>query len=292
MYGLDNQSGVNAMPALAPVKSLTPLWFTEGGSGLAPSYPGQDWFNMVQAEMLGVLTKGGIKPEKGKLNQLAEAIGAIVESGNYASTDYVDNGLNKKIDKTSVTQVTGESTTHVMSQKAVTDLSESKQAANENLSALASLDGTHNSFPYFMGFGKMTLGTITDYGKGLINKIDNQGFYSYTGIKTAGLCDVGTGAGQIPDMSSFSASDSMFTLPSGIVYQTFQVKAVGVGAHTVSFPTAFANKCLGVWTQQEARSGAIAETLAVTYRSKSGFNYFIDGDNVEEMTYTVLAIGR
>ncbi|HHR6503123.1 TPA: phage tail protein [Providencia alcalifaciens] len=87
MYGLDNQSGVNVMPALAPVKSPTPLWFTEGGSGLAPSYPGQDWFNMVQAEMLGVLTEGGVKPEKGKLNQLAEAISAIIASYSYSKTE-------------------------------------------------------------------------------------------------------------------------------------------------------------------------------------------------------------
>ncbi|HEQ1857022.1 TPA: hypothetical protein VEO38_000523 [Providencia alcalifaciens] len=88
MYGLDNQSGVNVMPALAPVKSLTPLWFTEGGSGLAPSYPGQDWFNMVQAEMLAVLTAGGVRPEKGKLNQLAEAIGKLIGSAGYQPDGY------------------------------------------------------------------------------------------------------------------------------------------------------------------------------------------------------------
>ncbi|EOF5041063.1 hypothetical protein ACK1M2_002592 [Providencia rettgeri] len=141
MYGLDNQSGVNAMPALAPVKSPTPLWFTEGGSGLAPSYPGQDWFNMVQAEMLGVLTKGGVKPEKGKLNQLAEACSAIVASysysktesnlkfqpagnyapaGDYATNTALTNGLNQKLSTSSVTQSTGKSTDKVMSQNAAT----------------------------------------------------------------------------------------------------------------------------------------------------------------------------
>lgn len=106
MYGLDNASGVNTMPALAPVSSPTPLWFTEGGAGLAASYPGQDWYNMVQAELLGVLTAGGIKPEKGKLNQLTEAIKKIVNSadfqppGNYATTQALNNGLDKKFDKT------------------------------------------------------------------------------------------------------------------------------------------------------------------------------------------------
>ena len=87
MYGLDNASGVNVMPKLAPVSSATPLWFTEGGAGLAASYPGQDWFNMVQAEMLAVLTKAGVKPEKGKLNQLADAIGAIVSGNSYSKIE-------------------------------------------------------------------------------------------------------------------------------------------------------------------------------------------------------------
>lgn len=120
MYGLDNASGVNVMPKLAPVSSATPLWFTEGGAGLAASYPGQDWFNMIQAELLNVLTAGGVKPEKGKLNQLSEAIGKIVGSGNYATKTELNNGLALKFDKTSVTQTVGTSTTLVMSQDAAT----------------------------------------------------------------------------------------------------------------------------------------------------------------------------
>ncbi|MCD2528267.1 hypothetical protein LPL65_09530 [Providencia huaxiensis] len=120
MYGLDNASGVNVMPKLAPVSSAAPLWFTEGGAGLAASYPGQDWFNMIQAEMLGVLTAAGIKPEKGKLNQLAEAIGKIVSGGNYATKKELSDGLELKFDKNNIVQVTGTSTTQVMSQDGAT----------------------------------------------------------------------------------------------------------------------------------------------------------------------------
>ncbi|EQC1409870.1 hypothetical protein ACY2L5_001124 [Providencia rettgeri] len=83
MYGLDNASGVNVMPKIAPVGSATPLWFTEGGAGLAASYPGQDWFNMIQAELLGVLTAGEIKPDKAKLTQLADAIKKIASNANF-----------------------------------------------------------------------------------------------------------------------------------------------------------------------------------------------------------------
>ncbi len=100
MYGLDNASGVNVMPPFAPVGSATPLWFTEGGAGLAASYPGQDWFNMVQAEILNVLTKAGIKPVKGKLTQLSEAISKIVSDANYVTKTDLANGLNGKLGNT------------------------------------------------------------------------------------------------------------------------------------------------------------------------------------------------
>ena len=149
----------------------------------------------VQAEIKNVLAKAGMTPDPKKTNQLADAISQIVTSGNYASTAYVDNGLNNKIDKANISgvkgndndkvpslnlfttetgklatkaelksgldgkqpvgdyatkeelntglssklglnavvQTTGTSTTQVMSQKAVTDLANTKQAAGNYL---------------------------------------------------------------------------------------------------------------------------------------------------------------
>ncbi|QLQ64038.1 MULTISPECIES: tail fiber protein [Providencia] len=159
MYGLDNASGVNVMPKLAPVSSATPLWFTEGGAGLAASYPGQDWFNMIQAELLGLLSAGGLKPEKGKLTQLADAVKKIVNSadfqpsGSYATTTALANGLALKFDKTSVVQSTGTSTTQVMSQGAATklfikpgDAGIGGSAERIYVDALASLQGKPSGF--------------------------------------------------------------------------------------------------------------------------------------------------
>ena len=82
MYALDNSSGASVMP---PVKNQqfqpnAPRWFTEGGNGVAPSYPGADWFNIVQAELLGVLTEASVTPNKGQLNQLAAAIKQIISA--------------------------------------------------------------------------------------------------------------------------------------------------------------------------------------------------------------------
>lgn len=61
----------------------------------------------VQAEIKNVLAKAGMQPDPKKNNQLADAISQIVSSGNYASTAYVDNGLNKKIDKASISGIKG-----------------------------------------------------------------------------------------------------------------------------------------------------------------------------------------
>lgn len=167
-----------------------------------------------------------------------------------------------------------------------------KQSLSNTLTSLAGLGGQHNQFPYFSGPETMTLGDITDIGKGIISRETLAEFYLYVGIKTAGLRDVGTGANQIPDMSAFPASDTLYALPSGIVHQVFEITTTGSGDKSVNFPTAFANKCLGIFTQQQYPSGINAETLAVTFKSRAGFNYHIDGDNSGTMTYSVLAVGR
>ncbi|APB78622.1 TPA: hypothetical protein QB072_001183 [Pasteurella multocida] len=79
MYHLDNESGVSTF-ALVPVKNTQRLWFTEGGHGNAISYPGADWFNMVQAELLSILDDAGIQPNKGQLNQISLAIRKLSEN--------------------------------------------------------------------------------------------------------------------------------------------------------------------------------------------------------------------
>ncbi|WP_334468285.1 phage tail protein [Arsenophonus sp. PmNCSU2021_1] len=78
MYFLDNNSGIATMPPLKETQSTTPLWFTEGDGHKGISWPGEDWFNIQQAEQLALLEAAGIRPDKGKLNQLTLAIRAII----------------------------------------------------------------------------------------------------------------------------------------------------------------------------------------------------------------------
>lgn len=95
MYALDNDSGVKTMPEIKS-KKFEPAdthWFTEGGNGVAPSYPGADWFNIVQAELLNILKEANIAPDKNKLNQITEAIRGVVDAK-------VAEKLEGKADKT------------------------------------------------------------------------------------------------------------------------------------------------------------------------------------------------
>ncbi|EAT8786863.1 tail fiber protein [Salmonella enterica] len=66
------------MPALSPANSNTPTWFTEGDKNKGISWIGQDWLNILQAELLNILSEAGIKPDKGKLDQLTLSIKAII----------------------------------------------------------------------------------------------------------------------------------------------------------------------------------------------------------------------
>ncbi|HHR6128507.1 TPA: phage tail protein [Providencia alcalifaciens] len=83
----------------------------------------------VQAEIKNVLAKAGMNPDPKKNNQLADAISQIVSSGNYASTAYVDNGLNKKIDKASISSVLGNDNSKVPSLSLLTTELGKKQPA-------------------------------------------------------------------------------------------------------------------------------------------------------------------
>lgn len=87
MYYIDNNSGSPTMPALSPVQSNTPTWFTEGDKNKGISWIGQDWLNILQAELLNILDAAGIKPDKGKLNQLTLAVKAIITANAYTQAN-------------------------------------------------------------------------------------------------------------------------------------------------------------------------------------------------------------
>ncbi|EOW4931699.1 hypothetical protein ACOY0M_000867 [Salmonella enterica] len=75
------------MPPLSPAQSNTPTWFTEGDKNKGISWIGQDWLNILQAELLNILSEAGIKPDKGRLNQLTLSIKAIITANAYTQAN-------------------------------------------------------------------------------------------------------------------------------------------------------------------------------------------------------------
>ncbi|ELS4260383.1 hypothetical protein R5K90_002174 [Salmonella enterica] len=80
MYFVDNSTGVSVMPIPDAVFSTNPLWFTRGDSNNQPTYPGPDWMNSIQAEIMNVISAAGIELKKDDNTQLSQAIAAIIAS--------------------------------------------------------------------------------------------------------------------------------------------------------------------------------------------------------------------
>lgn len=74
MYHVDNSTGVPVMPQPSPVTSETELFFTEGGNGIPPTFPGPDWFNIIQSELINILRAAGLDPDKMDNTQILAAL--------------------------------------------------------------------------------------------------------------------------------------------------------------------------------------------------------------------------
>ncbi|HCD1224081.1 TPA: hypothetical protein JD825_RS13870 [Citrobacter freundii] len=74
MYHVDNSTGVPFMPQPSPVTSETELFFTEGGNGVPPTFPGPDWFNIIQSELINILRAAGLDPDKMDNTQILAAL--------------------------------------------------------------------------------------------------------------------------------------------------------------------------------------------------------------------------
>ncbi|EAS0134764.1 hypothetical protein E7V31_18825 [Salmonella enterica] len=97
MFYPDNDTGIDVMPEIAAKRSDTVKWFTKGGKGITPTVPGQDTWNIWQAELLNILNLADIKPDKTKLDQIAQAIKLIASAAvdnKIGDGDYLEVSKN------------------------------------------------------------------------------------------------------------------------------------------------------------------------------------------------------
>ncbi|WP_410697122.1 gp53-like domain-containing protein [Citrobacter freundii] len=92
MYHVDNSTGVPVMPQPSPVTSETELFFTEGGNGVPPTFPGPDWFNIIQSELINILRAAGLDPDKMDNTQILAALKKLFLSRSNPFVDIKADG--------------------------------------------------------------------------------------------------------------------------------------------------------------------------------------------------------
>ena len=123
--------------------------------------------------------------------------------------------------------------------KMTTALGKDFQGLDATLTALAGLATGANKLPYFTGADTAAQTDLTSVGRDIIGKSTIADILTYLGLGTAATKNVGTGSGQIPDMSKFSAgSSNAFKLPTGHIVQ-FDTGTVVSGGFTKTYPTPF-----------------------------------------------------
>lgn len=145
------------------------------------------------------------------------------------------------------------------------------QPTNANLTSLASLSGLADRMPYFTAAETMSLAVITSVGRSLVGQTSAANMLTYLGglkatnnlseiaaagaaaqlaartslgLGTAATRLVGTGATQVPDMSSFASGDGWMKYPNGKILQYGYVP-LGSTTH-VDFPIPFPSKCSSI----------------------------------------------
>ena len=116
------------------------------------------------------------------------------------------------------------------------------QALDATLTALAGLATGANKLPYFTGTDKAAQTDLTSVGRDIIGKNTIADILTYLGLGEAAKRNVGTGANQIPDMSSYASGSGWRKMPDGSIEQWGRISFPGehgpVSAN-VSFPIPF-----------------------------------------------------
>ncbi|QBX80169.1 gp53-like domain-containing protein [Citrobacter tructae] len=146
----------------------------------------------------------------------------------------------------------------VLSYLGITTALDGKQPLDTTLTALAALAGVADKLPYFNGADTAALTDLTAYARGLLGAPDAADSRSYLGLKSAATKDVGNGAGQVPDMSSWVSGGSPTTgwrkTPDGYIEQWGLTGATTTDV-TINFPIPFPTAIISINEHDMAPSG-------------------------------------
>lgn len=125
---------------------------------------------------------------------------------------------------------------------------------NLALNPISGIVGGDNLLPYFVDMNTAALAPFTAFARTLLSRSDASAVRTDLGLKNAAQRDVGTGATQIPDMSSFSSElsgNGKMRFPGGFFVQWGNANPVS-GTATVHYNEAFVSTpwFIGTTTRQ------------------------------------------
>ena len=285
MFHVDNNSAVPVMPAVKPVVSAVTSFFTEGGNGVPPTYPGPDWFNIIQSELLAVLAAAGITPDKASNVQLLAAMRALFLDTSQNGADIQDKALFLK--NLGLSKVMIGDWGYKMG--FIADIKDqpyiNHQASGDNI-LLATLDAMTTALADKQN-KDTTLTSLS--GKSIAE------LRTYLELKSAALRDIGTGANQIPDMSVQGFGSNWIKTVGGMIIQKGSVLIpTGQNYATTAFPIPFLSG--GVvnltWSDTPSNTGTtsnITYGVVVGSNLNTGFQAWMAGAGGYNLTY--IAIG-
>ena len=233
MFHLDNNSGIDVMPRIKQTLSRLVKWFTEGDSQTPPSYPGADWFNIVQAELLNVLKDAEIEPDKAQLNQLSSSIKKMILSEKVK----LSSAVNSSEEDQAATSLAVKNTY---------DLAESANNKINDLKHYFSYSSEHNQAEVHSKNQVNHFVVRDDDLVGLYSTKDKDFYWLFYRDKlTKGFIDVS----QVLTQQRHE-ENGFVQLPGGIILQWLTASTDNWGALDVTLPLAFPSKLLSVFVTE------------------------------------------
>ncbi len=184
-----------------------------------------------------------------------------------------------------------------------------KQPLDATLTALASLATGANKLPYFTGNDSVAQTDLTQVGRDILAKASIAAVIQYLQLGEAAKRNVGTGANQIPDMSSFQSGAGWQILPGGLIIQSCIV-SIPAGSWSggangwsqsqtveIALPVPFPNALIGA--SAALINGGTAWEWVQTYHinfAQKGLNLtgHAPANNIPNQTvqYSVIVLGR
>lgn len=308
MYFVDNGSAVPVMPQVKPVSSATPQFFTEGGNGTPPTYPGPDWFNIVQTELLNLLKEAGIDPDKANHAQLLAAMKKLFLTRSNPFADIKADGpaavaaalsnlglgerLNNKLDKTGGILTGSLVVPELHAQNAIyIGDNDSGFHANGDGSVALWIDGkqvgyfTKNEFKHFGKIISMS-GLAADDGNTQFQQDGDIKGKKWNGLLST-FMESRYGKKNTTGEGWWKCGDT------GLMIQWGEVSS----PNKVWFPTSFSWRCFSITFGQKNTAGWMTSPMADNI-DKAGFSFYNNGrsqndvnnQNVEDKVF-YMAIG-